>query len=114
VRLVAWASSELGLRKSLKLSVHSGSDKFSFYEEHPQGGRRPPSQDRRHEAAAIRHVESDPRFNRHMRQLVHVAFRYAAKMGSRYLEELAKHEASVSRNVAANLWERHMAPLFLG
>jgi len=65
-------------------------------------------------AAAIRHVKSDPRFNRNMMQLVHVAFRVAAKMGSRYLEALAKHEASVSRNVAANLWERHMAPLFLG
>ena len=65
-------------------------------------------------AAAVRHVESDPRFNRHMRQLVHVAFRVATKMGLRYLEALAKHETSVSRDVTANLWERHLAPLFLG
>jgi tagaturonate epimerase len=38
----------------------------------------------------------------------------AAKMGARYLDALAAHEASVSRNVTANLWERHMKPLFIG
>ena len=64
--------------------------------------------------AAIRHVKSEPRFNPNMRQLVHVAFKVAAKMGPRYLDALSRHEASVSRNVATNLWERHMKPLFLG
>ncbi len=63
-------------------------------------------------AAALRHVESEPRFDPGMRQLVHVGFRVAARMGSRYLDALERHEASVSRNVTANLWERHLAPLF--
>jgi hypothetical protein len=178
VRLIAWASSALGLPKSLKLSVHSGSDKFSLYEGIGKiirkedaglhlktagtswleeivglaeaGGDglaiakevyrsavesfdevvrpyaavvdidrsrlpRPAEVDRWDGptlAGAIRHVKSDPRFNPHMRQLVHVAFGVAAQMGSRYLEALTKHEASVSRNVTANLWERHFAPLF--
>ncbi len=65
-------------------------------------------------ASALRHVPTDPRFNPSMRQLVHVAFRAAAKMGARYLDALAANEESVSRNVTANLWERHMRPLFLG
>ena len=64
--------------------------------------------------AALRHVQSDKRFNPSMRQLVHVAFRVAAKMGPRYLDALAKNEEAVSRNVTANLWERHIAPLFVG
>jgi hypothetical protein len=48
-----------------------------------------------------------------MRQLVHVGFRVAAKMGDRYLDALDKHRASVSRNVTENLWERHLKPLFV-
>ena len=64
-------------------------------------------------AAALRHVQSDPRFNPNMRQLVHVGFRVAAKMGKRYLDALDKHRESVSRNVTENLWERHLKPLFV-
>ena len=63
--------------------------------------------------AALRHDRSDPRFNPSMRQLVHVAFKVAAKMGRRYLDALERYQDSVSRNVTVNLWERHLAPLFL-
>jgi len=180
VRLVAWASSALGLPRSLKLSIHSGSDKFSLYEgirgilrrenagvhmktagttwleeviglaEAGGDGLRIAREiyraafenidelvqpyatvididrsrlaapadverwDRPALSAALRHVTSEPRFNPSMRQLVHIAFRVAAKMGPRYGEALARNEASVSRNVTANLWERHLAPLLLG
>jgi hypothetical protein len=65
-------------------------------------------------AAALRHDPSEPRFNPSMRQLVHVAFRVAAKMGARYLDALKAAEESVSRNVTANLWERHIKPLLVG
>jgi hypothetical protein len=58
-------------------------------------------------------VQSDKRFDPGMRQLVHVAFRVAAAMGGRYYEALDRHEAAVSRNVTANLWERHLIPLFI-
>ncbi len=180
VRLVAWASPALGLPRSLKLSIHSGSDKFSLYDgirriihkedtgihlktagttwleeiigltEAGEDGLAMAKEIYRHAfesidelvkpyaavvdidrnklptpadvdrwdgpalSAALRHVKSDPRFNPSMRQLFHVAFKVAAKMGSRYLEALAKHEASVSRNVTVNLWERHMKPLLVG
>jgi tagaturonate epimerase len=179
VRVAAWASAELGLPESLKLSVHSGSDKFSLYKGIGEIIRRedaglhlktagttwleeivglaesggdglamakevyraayesidevvapyatvvdidraklptPDAVDAWEGSAlvaALRHVQSDSRFNPSMRQLVHVAFRVAAKMGSRYLDALDRHEASVSRNVTLNLYERHLAPLFI-
>jgi hypothetical protein len=63
--------------------------------------------------AALRHDPSNPAFNPHLRQLLHVGFKIAAKMGKRYLDALEKHEATVARNVTENLYERHLKPLFL-
>ena len=180
VRVAKWASSALGLPRSLKLSVHSGSDKFSIYRGIGEIIRREgaglhlktagttwleeivglaesggdglaiarevyrAAYERLDEvivpyasvvdidrsrlpapaavelwdgaalAAALRHVREDSRFNSSMRQLVHVAFRVAAVMGPRYLDALARHEESVSRNVTLNLFERHLVPLFVG
>ena len=180
VRVARWSAEAFGLPKSLKLSVHTGSDKFSLYkgigeiirkegaglhlktagttwlEEivglSDSGGdglamakeiyraaygrfdevtapyaevididrKRLPSPDEvdRWEGpalvAALRHVQADKRFDPGMRQLVHVAFSVAAAMGGRYLEALDRHKAAVSRNVTANLWERHLVPLFIG
>jgi len=62
---------------------------------------------------ALRHNQADPLFNPHLRQLLHVAFKIAAKLGNRYLEALDEHQASVSRNVTLNLFDRHIKPLFL-
>jgi tagaturonate epimerase len=62
---------------------------------------------------ALRHVQSDPLFNPSLRQLLHVGFKVAAKMGDRYTDALKKHEACVARNVTENLLERHIRPLFL-
>jgi len=45
--------------------------------------------------------------------LLHVGFKVAAKMGTRYLEMLDRCEASISRNVTGNLFDRHIRPLFL-
>jgi hypothetical protein len=42
-----------------------------------------------------------------------VGFKVAAKMGPRYLSMLDKCEASISKNVTENLYERHLKPLFL-
>ena len=63
---------------------------------------------------ALRHNQADPLFNANLRQLLHVGFKVAAKMGPRYLKMLEACEASVSRNVTANLFERHLKPLFFG
>jgi len=62
---------------------------------------------------ALRHVQSNPAFNLHFRQLLHVGFKVAAKMGNRYLEMLRKGEESIARNVTENIFDRHIKPLFL-
>jgi hypothetical protein len=180
VRVAKWASRAFGLPESLKISVHSGSDKFSLYRGMGEIVRREGAGihlktagttwleeivglaesggealeiakevyrsayesmdecvapyaavvdiDRSalpepsvvedwsgwELAAALRHNPSEPRFNPSMRQLVHVAFRVAARMGARYLDALEAAEETVSHNVTMNLWERHIKPLLVG
>ncbi len=64
--------------------------------------------------SALRHDQSNPGFNQSFRQLLHVGFKVAAKMGDRYLDMLDKCEESISRNVTENLYDRHLRPLLLG
>jgi hypothetical protein len=63
--------------------------------------------------SALRHEPENPAFNSSLRQLIHVGFKIAAKMGPRYLEALQRHETVISRNVTGNLFERHLKPLLL-
>ncbi len=63
--------------------------------------------------AAVRHDQTNPAFNPHVRQLLHVGYKVAAGLGSRYLDALDACEESVSRNVTENLYTRHLKPLFL-
>lgn len=179
VRVAAWSAEAFGLPKSLKLSIHTGSDKFSLYKGIGEiirkedaglhlktagttwleeivgladsGGdglamakeiyraaysrfdevtapyaevididrEKIPSPDEVDQwegpalVAALRHVQADRRFNPGMRQLVHVAFSVVASMRERYFKALDRHKAAVSLNVTANLWERHLIPLFI-
>ena len=64
--------------------------------------------------SALRHDQKNPAYNRSFRQLLHVSFKVAAKMGDRYYAALKKHEAVIAKNVIENLLERHMKPLLLG
>ncbi len=64
--------------------------------------------------SALRHVEAAPAYNSSLRQLLHVGFKVAAKMGARYLELLEADEPVIARNVTENLYARHIAPVFLG
>jgi hypothetical protein len=64
--------------------------------------------------SALRHVETDPAYNPSLRQLLHVGFKIAAKMGPRYLSLLEANEAVIAKNVTENLFDRHIAPVFLG
>jgi hypothetical protein len=180
IAAIAYAVEHFGLPKDLKLSVHSGSDKFSIYpaiyacmkrfdagvhlktagttwlEEliglAESGGdalalakeiyaeayahrdelcapyaavididpaRLPsPGQVRgwssEQYTSALRHVQSNPAYNSSFRQLLHVGFKIAAKMGKRYLDLLEANEAVIARNVVENLYDRHIAPVFLG
>jgi tagaturonate epimerase len=64
--------------------------------------------------SALRHVEGGAAYNPSLRQLLHVGFKVAAKMGPRYLSLLEANEAVIAKNVTENLYERHIAPVFLG
>ena len=62
---------------------------------------------------AIRHDQKNPGFNPDARQLLHVGYKVAAKMGDQYLKMLDACETSIARNVTQNLFDRHIQPLFL-
>lgn len=178
--VIAFAIEKYGLPANLKLSVHSGSDKFSIYdpihralkrtgaglhlktagttwleeiiglaEAGGEGlvlakdiyaeaisnvealcapyaavididrGRLPSAADvnawdSAQLVAAIRHVPDCPEFNQHMRQLLHVGYKIAAKMGDRYIQLLEGCEETIAKNVTLNLYDRHIVPLFIG
>lgn len=178
--VIAYAIKEYGLPETLKLSVHSGSDKFSIYkpirdamrrtgaglhlktagttwleeliglaEAGPEGlalakevyaqayghkeelcepyasvididyAKLPTPETVNHWTAeqytdALRHVQSNPNFNPNVRQLLHVGYKVASKLGERYLGMLRQSEESIARNVTENIFDRHIKPLFLG
>lgn len=177
---IAFAVKTYGLPANLKLSVHSGSDKFSIYKAIHDGVKRfdagvhvktagttwleeliglaeaggtgldiakevyaeayaharelcepyatvidiDPAKLPKPEAvngwtseqytSALRHDQANKAYNQSFRQLLHVGFKVAAKMGDRYLKALEANEEVVSRNVTTNLFERHIRPIFLG
>lgn len=177
VAAIAWATANLGLPKNLKLSIHSGSDKFSIYPaiyeatknsgvhlktagttwleeiiglaeaggdglalakeiyaqayEHREELCAPyatvididpaklpaPGVVERWSSAqytsALRHDPHSPAYNPSLRQLLHVGFKIAAKMGDRYIRLLESNEKVIAKNVTENLYARHIAPVFL-
>ena len=180
IATIAFAVQKYGLPANLKLSVHSGSDKFSLYEPMhralkkfdagvhlktagtnwleeliglAQGGERGltlakevyaeayahrdelcvpyasvididpkklPAPDEVNRwsgdqfASALRHDPKCPAYNSSFRQLLHVGFKVAAKMGKRYTDLLSEMEDRIAPHVIGNLYERHIKPLFLG
>jgi hypothetical protein len=64
--------------------------------------------------SALRHDQKNPAYNSSLRQLLHVGFKVAAKMGRRYLDLLEANESVIAKNVTENLYDRHIAPVFLG
>lgn len=63
--------------------------------------------------AALRHDQSNPGYNQHFRQMLHVAFKVAAEMGTDYIQALEQFEPVIAENVTANIFERHIKPLFI-
>lgn len=178
--VIAQAIRTFGLPANLKLSVHSGSDKFSLYpvihraiKEHSAGlhlktagttwleeliglamsggkglevaqevyaaafgridelckpyetvididrAKLPSPQQVRawgseEYVSALKHNQSDLRYNLHFRQLLHVGYKVAAEMGNRYLGMLEQSREIIGQNVTENLFTRHIAPVFLG
>jgi hypothetical protein len=179
ILVIKHAIKEFGLPENLKLSVHSGSDKFSIYQpiselmkKHDVGvhlktagttwleemiglaeaggeglelakeiytnalGRfdelcgpyatvidvkesRLPSAEEvkgwsgEKFANALRHNQKHPDFNPDFRQMLHVGYKVAGENGDRYYAALKKYKDIVAANVTENLYDRHIAPLFL-
>jgi hypothetical protein len=63
-------------------------------------------------ASVLRHDQSCPDYNPHFRQLLHVSYKIAAEMGGRFLNALDKYEDIIAREVAGNIYERHIKPIF--
>jgi hypothetical protein len=178
--VIAYAVNEFGLPGNLKLSVHSGSDKFSIYPAIRRAIRKTgaglhiktagttwleeliglasaggdglqiakdvyaqalgrfeelcgpyatvididkaklPSADDvskwdgNRYAQTLRHDQSSPHYNPNVRQLLHVGYKVAAQMESRYTDALKANEAVVAKNVTENLYDRHMKRVFVG
>ncbi|MBF6598260.1 MAG: hypothetical protein ITF98_08535 [Fermentimonas sp.] len=178
VLVIEYAVKEFGLPHDLKLSVHSGSDKFSIYPimakviaKHDKGlhvktagttwleeviGLAVAGGDalslakkiyensytRRDELCApyadvididpaqlpsieevngwsgekyantLRHIPGHPDYNPNFRQLIHVAYAVAAKMGNEYTDLLTKHADVVGSCVEENIYDRHLKRLF--
>jgi hypothetical protein len=176
--VIAFAIREFGLPGTLKLSVHSGSDKFSIYpiinrliKKHDAGlhlktagttwleeviglaeaggegleiakevyaqahahfddltapyatvididkSKLPDPEtvrgwDSEKYVNTLRHVQSNADYNSNFRQLIHVGFKVAAKMGARYTDALKASESVIARNVTGNLLKRHIRPIF--
>lgn len=178
VLVIDYAVKEFGLPQDLKLSVHSGSDKFSIYPimakviaKHDKGLHVKTagttwleeviglavaggdalslakkiyenSYNRRDELCApyadvididpaqlpsveevngwssekyantLRHIPGHPEYNSNFRQLIHVAYAVAAKMGDEYTDLLTKHADVVGSCVEGNIYDRHLKRLF--
>ena len=64
-------------------------------------------------ANTLRHVQDHPEFNKHFRQLLHIAFKLAAKEGARYTDLLKINSKIVGKNVTENLYARHFKRIFI-
>lgn len=64
--------------------------------------------------SALRHDRKNAAYDPGFRQLLHVGFKVAAQMGDRYLDALRANEAIIAKNVTANLYERHIKPIYVG
>ncbi len=62
----------------------------------------------------MRHDPACNAYNPSLRQVLHVAYRLAAEMGGRFLDALDRHAGVIGPGVTANLYRRHVGPLFLG
>ena len=64
-------------------------------------------------ANTLRHVQDHSEFNQHFRQLLHIAFKLAAKEGVRYTDLLKSNAEIVGKNVTENLYDRHFKRIFI-
>ena len=63
-------------------------------------------------ANALRHIPDHPEYNPNFRQLIHVGYKVAAEMGTRYYSLLEAHAEIIGACVEENIYERHLKRLF--
>lgn len=64
-------------------------------------------------ADTLRHDQYCSDYNPNVRQLLHVGYKVAAKMGDRYLDALKKYADVIAHHVGENIFERHIKRIFL-
>ncbi len=64
-------------------------------------------------AESLRHDQNNSNYNPNLRQLLHVGYKIAANMGDDYLAALIQNEEVISKNVAENIYTRHIKPIFI-
>jgi len=62
----------------------------------------------------MRHDQSCANYNPYLRQLLHVGYKVAAELGTRYHEVLDAHRDVVAHHVREDLLERHIKAVFPG
>ncbi|MFX0073805.1 MAG: tagaturonate epimerase family protein [Candidatus Hermodarchaeota archaeon] len=62
---------------------------------------------------SLRHDLSCKEYNRDFRQLLHIAYKIAAEMGSRYISTIKKYDNIITKNVTNNIYDKHLSELFL-
>lgn len=65
-------------------------------------------------ADSITHRQTEPSYNRHMRQLMHVAYKLAAEKRELFFPGLERCRAIIAQRVTDNLFVNHLKPLFIG
>ncbi|MBK5195433.1 MAG: hypothetical protein JJE08_05290 [Proteiniphilum sp.] len=63
-------------------------------------------------ANTLRHIPGHADYNANFRQLIHVAYKVAAEMGSAYTDLLVKYADVIGSCVEENIYERHLRRLF--
>ena len=63
-------------------------------------------------ADTLRHIPGHADYNANFRQLIHVGYKVASDLGDEYYGNLEKHAEIIGRNVAENIFDRHIKRLF--
>ena len=64
-------------------------------------------------ANTLRHDAKCKDYNPNFRQLIHVGYKIAAKMGHCYIEALEKYEDTITNTVTENIYDRHIKRIFI-
>lgn len=63
-------------------------------------------------ANTLRHIPGHPDYNSNFRQLIHVAYKVAAELGTEYTDALKKYNDIIGSCVEENIYDRHLKRLF--